>query len=40
MDIIAVWLIDFFSFLQDRGMYCMKVTSLFRRAEFSPFCDC
>ena len=28
-----------FFFLQDCGMYCMQVTSLFHHAESSPFCN-
>ena len=33
MDIIAVWLIDIFSFLQYCGMYCTYFTSLFHYAD-------
>jgi hypothetical protein len=37
MDTIVVWVIDIVSsFLQDCGMYCMEVISLFHRSE--PAC--
>jgi len=39
MDIVAVWLIDSVFFLQDCGMYCMSVISLFHRADSTPFCN-
>ena len=35
--LLCGWYTLFFSFLQDCGMYCMHVISLFHRAESSPF---